>query len=70
MASDSFRLVLVNFMGIRQPDCFIKTLQLKFVVDCFANNTQYSYAIIWIENFLTTFHLLLNLADVVLCPLY
>jgi hypothetical protein len=47
-------------MGIQQPDHLIKTLVLKFVVDCVENSAQDCTGIIWIEDPLAI-HLLLKL---------
>jgi len=60
---------LAHRMGIQQPDCLIKTLMLKFVVDCVENSAQDSIGIIWIEGRLAI-HLLLNLSWTLFGPLF
>jgi len=47
-------------MGIQQPDCLVKILVFKFVVDRAENSDQYLPGIMWIEDVLAILHLLLN----------
>jgi len=58
-------LLTLHRMSIQQPDCLIKTLVFKFVVDCTENRIEYWACICWIEDLLTILRLLLNLP----CPL-
>jgi len=69
-ARDSVSYRLVNQMGIKQPDCRIKTLVFKFVVDYIENSIQYWSAIIWIKDFLTILQLLLNIPWTIVCFLF
>jgi len=61
---------LANQMGVQQPDCLIKTLGFKFIVDCIDNSIQYWSRIFWIKDLLTILHLLLNLPSPFLCVVF
>jgi len=61
VASDLVCFQLPNRSGIQRPDCLIKALGFKFVVEFIGNIIQYTTAIILIEDLLTILHLLLNL---------
>jgi len=49
-----------NRICIQQPDCFIKTLLFKIVVDCIENRIKYWAWIFSIEHLLTILHLIIN----------
>jgi len=51
---------LMNMMSIQKPDCLIKTLEFKFIVDCNKRCVKYWGEICSIEKLLTVLHLLLN----------
>jgi len=61
---------LANRMGIQQPDCRIKSLVLKFLVDHNEISIDYWTRIFWIEDLLTILHWLLNLPWTFVCVLF
>jgi len=67
VAWDTVRCWLAKWKGIQQPDCIIQTLMVKLVVGCIENSIHYWTHIIWIEDLLTIFHLLLSFPWTFVC---